>query len=218
MNPSLPWDDWYDKLLQHDFDNAAGEQMANDDSYALPVLLTSFEARVLAETDEEHDEQWETMKQKWSNSEKRQQPQQFSLSHIFDRVEAVLKCRQLLQTLEELLEKQIYKVLGQQPTNPNQLPWLRNGAPAVNLKHCTPWISLAPIVVLLGRNSCTKWPIDQGGFKLRLWNFFSRVIEGTEYLSIKLPQCCLFLSILTHVDSGQGGIEIEGGRIAGRQE
>eukprot|EP00961_Rhodomonas_salina_P045130 606279-Rhodomonas_salina.1 len=31
MNPSLPWDDWYYKLLQHDFDNAAGEQMAKDE-------------------------------------------------------------------------------------------------------------------------------------------------------------------------------------------
>eukprot|EP00961_Rhodomonas_salina_P236711 3199192-Rhodomonas_salina.1 len=60
--------------------------MANDERHSL--LLTSFEARVLAETDEERDVQWETMKQNWSNCEQRQYPQQFFLSHIFDRVEA----------------------------------------------------------------------------------------------------------------------------------
>eukprot|EP00961_Rhodomonas_salina_P026488 357648-Rhodomonas_salina.1 len=60
--------------------------MANDERHAL--LLTSFEARVLAKTDEERDMQWETMKQNWSNCEQLQYPQQFLLSHIFDRVEA----------------------------------------------------------------------------------------------------------------------------------
>eukprot|EP00961_Rhodomonas_salina_P275529 3722726-Rhodomonas_salina.1 len=64
MNPSLPWDDWYDNLVQLDFDNAAGEQMANEEHHAL--LLTSFEARVLAETDTECDEQWTAMKEEWS--------------------------------------------------------------------------------------------------------------------------------------------------------
>eukprot|EP00961_Rhodomonas_salina_P153817 2071842-Rhodomonas_salina.1 len=44
----------------------------------------------------------------------------------------------MAQTLGELLEKQIYKVLGSQPANPNQLPWMRNGAQAVNLVRCTP--------------------------------------------------------------------------------
>eukprot|EP00961_Rhodomonas_salina_P117384 1580127-Rhodomonas_salina.1 len=110
--------------------------MINDELHSL--LLTSFEARVLAETDKERDAQWETMKQKWSSRKKRQHPQQLSLSCIFNSIEAVLKRRQLLQTSDELLEKQIYKVLGPQPTNPNQLPWLRKGAPTVNLKHCTP--------------------------------------------------------------------------------
>eukprot|EP00961_Rhodomonas_salina_P033582 451834-Rhodomonas_salina.2 len=109
--------------------------MINDERQAL--LLTSFEARVLAETDEERDAQWETMKQNWSNSENRQHPQQLSLSSIFDRVEAVLNSRKMAQTSNELLEKQIYEVLGPQSANPNQLPWMRNGAPAVNLACCT---------------------------------------------------------------------------------
>eukprot|EP00961_Rhodomonas_salina_P250351 3384415-Rhodomonas_salina.1 len=86
MNPSLPWDDWYDELIQHEFDNAAGEQMADEEHRAL--LLTSFEARILAETDEEGDEQWTEMKLDWSSSEGLQNPKQLSLSHIFDRVEA----------------------------------------------------------------------------------------------------------------------------------
>eukprot|EP00961_Rhodomonas_salina_P174411 2352039-Rhodomonas_salina.1 len=42
------------------------------------------------------------------------------------------------QTSDERLENQIYEVLGPQPVNPNQLPWLRNGSPAVNLARCTP--------------------------------------------------------------------------------
>eukprot|EP00961_Rhodomonas_salina_P036849 495488-Rhodomonas_salina.1 len=44
----------------------------------------------------------------------------------------------MAQTPGELLEKQIYEVLGSQPANPNQLPWMRNGAQAVNLARCTP--------------------------------------------------------------------------------
>eukprot|EP00961_Rhodomonas_salina_P115891 1559769-Rhodomonas_salina.1 len=66
MNPSLPWDDWYDNLVLHDFNNAAGEQMTNEEHHAL--LLTSFEARVLAETDTECNEQWTVMKEarEWS--------------------------------------------------------------------------------------------------------------------------------------------------------
>eukprot|EP00961_Rhodomonas_salina_P116543 1568718-Rhodomonas_salina.1 len=34
MDPSLPWDDWYDDLTQHDFDNAPGEKLVNDERYA----------------------------------------------------------------------------------------------------------------------------------------------------------------------------------------
>eukprot|EP00961_Rhodomonas_salina_P273790 3699132-Rhodomonas_salina.1 len=34
------------------------------------------------------------------------------------------------QTSDERLENQIYEVLGPQPVNPNQPPWLRNGSPA----------------------------------------------------------------------------------------
>eukprot|EP00961_Rhodomonas_salina_P262899 3552706-Rhodomonas_salina.1 len=87
MNPSFPWDDWYNDLVQHDFDSAAGEQMAKEEHSAL--LLTLLEARVQAETDTELDEQWTEMKKEWSDRRgMRQYPKQFSLSHIFDRVEA----------------------------------------------------------------------------------------------------------------------------------
>eukprot|EP00961_Rhodomonas_salina_P017997 241986-Rhodomonas_salina.1 len=68
--------------------------MAKEEQHTL--LLTSFEARILAETDEECDEQWTTLKQEWSSREGLQHPKQLFLLHIFDRVEAVLKCRQRL--------------------------------------------------------------------------------------------------------------------------
>eukprot|EP00961_Rhodomonas_salina_P207861 2805453-Rhodomonas_salina.1 len=85
MNPSLPWDDWYDKLVQHDLYSAAGEQMAKEEHSTLS--LTSFEARILSETDEECDEHWTAMKQEWSSLEGLQHPKQLSLSHIFYSVD-----------------------------------------------------------------------------------------------------------------------------------
>eukprot|EP00961_Rhodomonas_salina_P268555 3629361-Rhodomonas_salina.1 len=68
--------------------------MAEEEHHRGTLLLTSFEARILVETDEEGDGQWTEMKQDWSSREGLQHPKQLSLSHIFDRVEAVLKCRQ----------------------------------------------------------------------------------------------------------------------------
>eukprot|EP00961_Rhodomonas_salina_P033502 450854-Rhodomonas_salina.1 len=78
------------------------------------------------------------MKRNWSDSEKLQHPQQLSLSSIFDSIEAVLSRRKVAQKPGELLEKQIYEVMGSLPANPNQPPWMLNGAPAMNLACCTP--------------------------------------------------------------------------------
>eukprot|EP00961_Rhodomonas_salina_P047897 642895-Rhodomonas_salina.1 len=60
--------------------------MANEEHHAL--LLTSFKARVLAETDTECDEHWTAMKEEWSGRGGMQYPKRLALSHIFDRVEA----------------------------------------------------------------------------------------------------------------------------------
>eukprot|EP00961_Rhodomonas_salina_P047747 641388-Rhodomonas_salina.1 len=54
MNPELPWDEWYDGSIQHDFDNSIGYQMRIEEQRGL--LMTSFEARVLAETADDEDE------------------------------------------------------------------------------------------------------------------------------------------------------------------
>eukprot|EP00961_Rhodomonas_salina_P130378 1755128-Rhodomonas_salina.1 len=54
MNPEFPWDEWYDVTSHHDFDSAMGDQMSKEEHRGL--LLTSFEARVLAETADDEDE------------------------------------------------------------------------------------------------------------------------------------------------------------------
>eukprot|EP00961_Rhodomonas_salina_P054002 725138-Rhodomonas_salina.1 len=59
-----------------------GDQMAKEEERGL--LLTSFGARVLAETENDEDDQWTTMKRDWCNQERIQQPKRLTMAHIFD--------------------------------------------------------------------------------------------------------------------------------------
>eukprot|EP00961_Rhodomonas_salina_P155567 2095130-Rhodomonas_salina.1 len=87
MNPNLPWQERLDGGDGVDPDSAVGEAMLRQEQEY--VLLTSFEARVLAETDVNDNSfsTWKRMKEQWSSNNFASPPSQLTLDKIFDRVE-----------------------------------------------------------------------------------------------------------------------------------
>eukprot|EP00961_Rhodomonas_salina_P026523 358235-Rhodomonas_salina.1 len=67
LNPNFPWEEWLNGGDWADPDSAAGEAMLWQEQER--VLLTSFEARVLAETDANDNSfsTWNRMKERWSS-------------------------------------------------------------------------------------------------------------------------------------------------------
>eukprot|EP00961_Rhodomonas_salina_P109489 1473793-Rhodomonas_salina.1 len=135
MNPELPWDEWYDEMTHHDFDNSVGNQMSKEEQHWL--LLTSFEARVLAETADYKDEVWRELKQRWGGHKKHAPHGCLAISSIFDLVEAELKGRLLAAggstaVAEQTLDEQIFEIMGQTLLDPNQALWMRDGIPKVD--------------------------------------------------------------------------------------
>eukprot|EP00961_Rhodomonas_salina_P275695 3724835-Rhodomonas_salina.1 len=107
------------------------------------LLLTSFEARVLAETENDEDEgdQWTILKREWCNQERIQQPKRLTMAHIFDLVEAEVQGRRRQNaTNEPVTEEQIDAVLGPPRTDPNLSQWQHaaESISTVNLARCTP--------------------------------------------------------------------------------
>eukprot|EP00961_Rhodomonas_salina_P126568 1705796-Rhodomonas_salina.1 len=135
MNFELQWNDWYDDNIQHDFNNSLGEQMAKEEERGL--LLTSFEARVLAETESDEDDQWTILKRNWCHQERIQQPKCLTMAHIFDLVEAEMKgLRRQTATDEPATEEQINAVLGPPLTDPNRPLWQNDCISSVDLAQC----------------------------------------------------------------------------------
>eukprot|EP00961_Rhodomonas_salina_P218477 2952709-Rhodomonas_salina.1 len=141
MNPELQWDEWYDETTHHDFDNAVGDQMRKEEQ--LWLLLTSFEARVLAETADDEDEVWRELKQRWGEHQQHTPHGCLTIGSIFNLVEAELKGRLRADggataVAEQTLDEQIFEIIGLTPLDPNQALWMRDGIPKVDLKQCTP--------------------------------------------------------------------------------
>eukprot|EP00961_Rhodomonas_salina_P110741 1490262-Rhodomonas_salina.1 len=70
------------------------------------------------------------MKEEWSGRGGMLCPKRLSLSHIFDRVEAVLKCKQRLNPSNRLTNEQICEVLGKPRMDPNKPQWMQPGTQA----------------------------------------------------------------------------------------
>eukprot|EP00961_Rhodomonas_salina_P241547 3263299-Rhodomonas_salina.1 len=128
---------WCPMMIQHDFDNALGGQMAKEEERGL--LLTSFKARVLAETESDEDGQWTNIKCNWCHREQIQQPRRLTMAHIFDLVEAEMKGLHRQHARDEsVTEEQINAVLGPQRSDPNRPRWQNYGISNVDLVQCTP--------------------------------------------------------------------------------
>eukprot|EP00961_Rhodomonas_salina_P233946 3161427-Rhodomonas_salina.1 len=139
MNFALQWDDWYDDIIQHDFNNSLGDQMAKEEERGLLLTSFKFEARVLAETENDEDYQWTIMKCDWYHQERIQQPKRLTMAHIFDLVEAEMKERRRKNATDKLVtEEQINVVLGPQWTDLNRPQWQNDSISSVDLAQCTP--------------------------------------------------------------------------------
>eukprot|EP00961_Rhodomonas_salina_P223135 3017478-Rhodomonas_salina.1 len=112
MNPNLPWEEWLNGGDWVDPDSAAGEAMLRQEQEY--VLLTSFEARILAETDTNDNSFsiWNRMKERWSSNNCAPPPSQLTPVEIFDRVEVAYmvlsrRSRAAQQSLEQSRAKLI---------------------------------------------------------------------------------------------------------------
>eukprot|EP00961_Rhodomonas_salina_P248315 3356217-Rhodomonas_salina.1 len=115
LNPNLPWEEWLNGGDRVDPDSAVGEAMLlQEQEY---VLLTSFEARVLAENDTNDNSftTWNRMKEKWSNNYA-PPPSQLTPVKIFDLVEVAYMVQSRLSRaaqLEQSLEQSRAKLIAE---------------------------------------------------------------------------------------------------------
>eukprot|EP00961_Rhodomonas_salina_P084182 1131113-Rhodomonas_salina.1 len=104
------------------------------------LLLTSFEARVLADTAEDEDEIWSEMKQRWAGHQQHASHGRLTIGKFFDLVEAGLKSRLRVAggsaaVAEQTLDEQIREIIGQTQHDPNQAPRMRESPGSVGQKH-----------------------------------------------------------------------------------
>eukprot|EP00961_Rhodomonas_salina_P270722 3658086-Rhodomonas_salina.2 len=180
----------------------------------LGLLLTSFEARVLAETAEEKDEVWNELKQRWGEHQQHASRESLIIGSIFDLVEAELKGRLLAAggataVAEQTLDDQIFEIIGPTPLDPNQAQWMREGTPKVDLTQCTPLEFLRAHQTLSTQDFVKALVLQSEPFQLETLEV---LIDNDKHCGI--PTAHEYLRLRDRLTHGRTGTEHALGRLA----